>query len=841
MQELEKIIEVNIESEMKRSFMDYAMSVIVSRALPDARDGLKPVHRRILYTLFENNLTTEKPYRKCADTVGSVLGRYHPHGDASVYDAMVRMAQDFFSRYILVDGHGNFGSIDGDPAAAYRYTEARMSKISSEILRDIEKNTVNFVPNYDDRLKEPTVLPSRFPNLLVNGSTGIAVGMATNIPPHNLGEVTDAVCYLIENPECEISDLMNFVKGPDFPTGALIMGHGGIKSAYASGRGKITVRAKTEIVEDFGGRSKIIISEIPYQVNKSLLIEGIASLIKDKRVEGATRIEDHSDRKGMHIEINVKNGASAQVVLNQLFSFSQLQTTFGVICLAIVNGEPKVLNLKQCLEIYLDFQVEVITRRTRFDLEKARERAHLLKGLKVALDNIDEVVDILRSSKNLAEGKERLSERFGLDEFQTQAIVQMPLGRLTGLERGKIESEIEALLKEVSNFESILSDPQKILGIIKEEIKEIKRKYSDERRTEIVAVSGEVVTEDLIPHGEKVVILTKMGYIKAQDMETYKIQRRGGRGVNGMTRREGDFAEDIIVADSHDFVLFFSTFGRIYKLKCFEIPEGSRTSRGISIVNLLPLAQDEKITSFIKTTEFNENEVLVMVTKLGVIKKTKLSAFNSVRKSGVVALDLDEGDELVWVKITDGNQNLLLATRLGKAIRFSENDVRMVGRAARGVRAIRLSEGDVVIGMVTALDQDKILTVSETGYGRISPATDYRLQARGGQGLINYHTEEYGAVAVLVNVHLEDDLIVTSSGGVIIKIHADSVRQCSRPSKGVRIMRVNQDSVASVVAVERDEGSILAEDNEILEDAELRSSNEILQEASAISDSKDKK
>jgi DNA gyrase subunit A len=802
-----KIINIGIEDEVRRSFMDYSMSVIVSRALPDARDGLKPVHRRILYTLFENNLTADRAYRKCADTVGSVLGRYHPHGDSSVYDALVRLAQDFSTRYMLVDGHGNFGSIDGDPPAAYRYTEARMSKIAAEVLTDIEKNTVDFRPNYDDRLKEPSVLPARFPNLLVNGSTGIAVGMATNIPPHNLGETIDAICYFVENPDADTADLMNYIKGPDFPTGAIVMGLGGVKSAYSTGRGKITVRARTEIIEDSSGRSKIIVTELPYQVNKARLVESIAEMIKDKRIDGVTKIEDHSGRGGMRIEISVKSGVSANVALNQLFSFSQLQTTFGVISLAIVGGEPKILTLKEMLRIYINFQTEVITRRTKFDLAKAEERAHILEGLKLAIDNIDEVVRILHSSKNVSEGKEKLCEKFGFDEIQAQAIVQMPLGRLTGLERNKVESEIASLLEKIAYFKEILGDKQKLFEIFKEEIREIKKKHGDERRTEIAMVSGEVLDEDLISHEERAVTFTRLGYIKGQSLESYKIQRRGGRGISGMSRRESDAADEILIADSHDFILFFTNFGRVYRLKCYEIPEGSRTSKGINIINLLQLESDEKVTSFIGTKDFSEEKYLVMVTKMGTIKKTALSLFKDVRKNGLIAVSLDEGDELVWVKITDGRQTLMLATKSGKSVRFYESDVRSTGRQSRGVRAINLRrKNDCVVGMVTANDSDMILTVSETGNGRISDASDYRICKRGGLGVINYHTEEYGDVAAILNVNpTKDDLIIISSDGVIIKIHADSVRKCARPSKGVRIMRVEGDrKVVSVVDVPRE-------------------------------------
>ena len=807
-----KIILVDINDEMRKSFLDYSMSVIVSRALPDARDGLKPVHRRILYTLFENNLTAEKPYRKCADTVGSVLGRYHPHGDSSVYDALVRLAQDFSTRYMLVDGHGNFGSIDGDPPAAYRYTEARMSKIAAEILTDIDKETVDFRPNYDDRLKEPSVLPARFPNLLVNGSTGIAVGMATNIPPHNLGEVIDAICYLIDNPDAEVVELMKFIKGPDFPTGAQIMGLSGIKNAYATGRGRITVRAKSEIIED-GNKFKIIITEIPYQVNKAATIEHIANLIKEKKINGISKIEDHSDRDGLRIEISVKSGFSPEVALNQVYNFSQLQTNFSVIMLAIVNGEPKILNLKSALKIYIDFQVEIITRRTKFDLKKAQDRCHILEGLKTAIDNIDEVISIIRSSKSVSDAKLKLSERFNLDDIQTQAIVQMPLGRLTGLERETIENEIKALMEKIAYFNELLANPQKLLAVLKEEITKIKEKYSDKRRTEILNVGGEVNVEDLIPNEQRIITFTKLGYIKTQDISTYKAQNRGGKGISGMSRREHDSADQILIANTHDFLMFFTNLGKVYKIKCFEIPESSRTSKGLNIVNLLPISEGEKVTSLLKTSNFEDSNFIVMNTKFGVIKRCKLSDFNSVRKSGLIALNLDDGDELRWVKITDGNQYLLIATKNGKAIRFKEDELRVLGRNSRGVRSIKLQDNDEVIGFITTQENDNILTVSETGNARISPVSDYRLQSRGGLGVINYHVKEHGKVAAILNINLNKDVMAISSDGTIIRFSADSVRQCSRPSKGVKIMRLSGDSIV-VAATEIEKQENIGEQDE---------------------------
>ena len=788
-----KIIDVDLEKEMKKSFLDYSMSVIVARALPDVRDGLKPVHRRILYALFEDNLGPNKPYRKCANVVGAVLGRYHPHGDASVYDALVRLAQDFSMRYMLVDGHGNFGSIDGDPPAAYRYTESRMGKIAVKMLSDIDKETVDFVPNYDDRLKEPTVLPSRFPNLLVNGSTGIAVGMATNIPPHNMCEVIDAMCYLIDNPEAELADLLAYIKGPDFPTGGIIMGKAGIRAAYATGRGKITVRAKTEIVEDKNSRFKIIVTELPYQVNKARLIENIADMVKEKRIEGISRIEDHSDRKGMHIEIDLKKDASPQIVLNKLFSYSQLQTTFGVIMLAIVNGEPKVLTLKEVLEHYINFQIQVVTRRTLFELRKAKERAHILEGLKIALDFIDEVIAILKAAKSVQEGREKLSERFGLDEIQTQAIVQMPLGRLTGLERHKIEDELKELEIKIADYNDILSHESRVREIIKTEALDVKRQFGDERRTEILNVSGEVDIEDLIPKEDCALTLTHFGYVKRQSLESYRLQRRGGRGVSGMTRRDEDTVSELFIINSHDYILFFTNRGKVYRVKCYEIPEGSRTSKGTNVANILPISSDEKVTSMIKVTEFEEDKYLVMITKNGVIKRTSLTSFDSSRKGGLVALDLDEGDELSWVRLTDGTKNLLVATKKGKCIRFLETDIRAVGRSARGVRAMKLDENDSVVGMIVVDENKNILTVSETGFGRLSSPDDYKIQSRSGKGILNYYTERYGDVASINTVGEDDDVILISDNGVIIRIEGNSIRKCLRPSKGVVLMKVSND------------------------------------------------
>ena len=797
----ENLIQVDLREIMETSFLDYSMSVIVQRALPDVRDGLKPVHRRILYTMYENALWPEKTYRKCADTVGSVLGRYHPHGDASVYDALVRLAQDFSMRYMLIDGHGNFGSVDGDPPAAYRYTEARMSKLSVEMLKDIEKDTVDFSPNYDDRLKEPNVLPSHFPNILVNGSTGIAVGMATNIPPHNMGEVLDGVCAMVDNPDIDLDGLMQYIKGPDFPTGGIIMGRSGIRAAYGTGRGRIYVRARAEIVEKPNGRYQIIVTELPYQVNKARLIENIAELVKDKRIDGISNIDDHSDRNGMHIAIDIKREASPQLVLNHLYSLTQMQVTFGVIMLAIVDGQPKLLTLRDILQEYIKFQSEVVLRRTQFDLKKAQERAHILEGLMIALDFIDEVIAILRNSKSIPEGKVALMERFGLDDVQAQAIVQMRLGQLTGLERTKLEEELAALRLKIADFLDIIASEARRYGIIKDEAMEMKKRFSDERRTEIAAISGEMDVEDLIPEEDCVLTLTNFGYVKRQTLDTYRTQRRGGRGISGMSRREEDVASELFIANSHDFVLFFSDRGRVYRLKCYEIPEGSRTSRGMNITNLLPLEPEERITSMLRVTKSEEEDhFLTMVTKNAVIKRVALSAFRNVRKNGLIALDLAEDDELSWVRLTSGSDDLLVATRFGKVIRFHEADVREMGRQARGVRAIRLAEGDVVVGMSVLRENGLVLTVSETGYGRLSNPEDYRLQHRGGMGILNYHVEKYGNVAAIKVVDLDDDIILIADDGVIIRIEAGSIRICARPSKGVRVMKVNEGSKVITMA-----------------------------------------
>ncbi len=810
-----KVIPVEIVEEMEKSYLAYSMSVIVSRALPDVRDGLKPVHRRILYSMYEKSLTPDKPYRKCADIVGAVLGGYHPHGDASVYDALVRMAQDFSLRYMLVDGHGNFGSVDGYPAAAYRYTEARMSKIATAMLEDIDKETVKFIPNYDNRLKEPECLPSRFPQLLVNGSSGIAVGMATNIPPHNLGEVIDGMCALIDNPDAELDELAQYIKGPDFPTGGMIMGRSGIRAAYATGRGRIIVRSRTEIEEFKPNKYRILIHEIPYMVNKQNLVKSMVDLVNDKRIEGVDDIVDHSSREGIRIVVELKRDVNPQVVLNKLFSYTQLQSTFGVINLALVNGEPKVLTLKQMLQHYIDYQFDIVKKRTEFDLRKARERAHILEGLKIALDFIDEVIAILRASKAVNEGKEKLMERFGLDEPQATAIVQMRLGQLTGLEREKIEEELAALREKIGHFLEILSDGKNILAIVKEEALRLRDKYADERRTEITAVSGEVDIEDLIPEEECVLTLTQMGYIKRLPADTYHSQRRGGRGIMGMTRREEDFADTMFVCSSHDTVLFFSDRGRVYKLKAYEVPEGSRTSKGLNIVNLLPLEGEEKITAMIRVPEFEEGKYLCMATRRGVIKRTALSAYNTTRKGGIIAIVLDEGDELRWVEMTDGNATLLTATKKGMAICFKESDARPLGRTARGVKAITLREGDEVAGMTVLREGASVLTVTETGYGRRSLPEDYRIQNRGGQGLTNYRTKLYGDVAGVQVVDDEDDLILITSDGVVIRMAVEEISTFSRPAKGVRVMRVNDgEKIVTLARTEKAEEACEEEESD---------------------------
>lgn len=809
-----KVIHVDIEKEMKNSFLDYSMSVIVSRALPDVRDGLKPVHRRILYTMYEKGLTPEKAYRKCADTVGAVLGSYHPHGDSSVYDAMVRLAQDFSMRYPFVDGQGNFGSVDGDPPAAYRYTEAKMSKISTHMLTDIDKNTVDFVPNYDDRLKEPEVLPSRLPNLLINGSTGIAVGMATNIPPHNLREVIDAVCLLIENPEATLDELMEKVKGPDFPTGGIIMGRSGIRSAYATGRGKVILRGRVEVEEHGKDREKIIITEIPYMVNKSRLVEQIAENVKEKRIDQISDLRDESDRDGMRIVVELKRDANTQLVINQLYRYTQLQETVGVIMLALSDKQPKIMTLAEILNHYINFQEEIITRRTQFELEKAKDREHILEGLKIVIDNTDEVISIIRHSKDIPESRLNLIERFAMSDKQAAAIVAMRIGQLSGMERIKIEEELLEILKKVAELQKILGDITLVRDIVKTELLELREKYGDDRRTEIMAVSGEVDIEDLIPVQESVITLTHFGYIKRQPMDAYKTQRRGGRGVSSMAQKDEDFVEELFVCSSHDYVLFFTNYGRVYRLKAYEIAESSRVARGTNIVNLLELSEGEKITSMIKVDEYDDDSYLCMVTNKGVIKRTALSLYQNVRKSGLIAINLDPDDKLSWVRRTTGSNQLLVATKKGMAIRFEESDARTLGRTARGVRAIRLSKDDEVVGMVVVTEGAKLLTVSENGKGRRTDFENYRLQSRGGKGIRNYHTLKNGLVAGVIMVEENDDVIIISDDGILIRTIVGEITEQSRYGSGVRVMRMAEDS--RVVTLARTPH----EDDEELEEAD---------------------
>lgn len=819
-----RIISVDIEKEMKKSYLAYSMSVIVGRALPDVRDGLKPVHRRILYTMFERGLTPDKAYRKCADIVGTVLGAYHPHGDSSVYDALVRMAQSFSLRYPLVDGHGNFGSVDGDPAAAYRYTEARMQKLSLEMVNDIDKETVDFASNYDDRLQEPVVLPARIPNLLVNGSTGIAVGMATNVPPHNLKEVINAACAMIDNPEIDLPGLMEYIKGPDFPTGGIIMGRSGIRAAYATGRGKITLRGRAEIQEESNGRFRIVVTEIPYMVNKARMIENIADLVKDKRIEGISDLRDESDRNGMHVVVELKRDANPQIVLNQLYSFTQLQDTVGVIMLALKDGQPKEMSLKEILSSYIDFQCDIVVRRTRYNLKKTEERAHILEGLTIALDHIDEVIRMIRASKSINESKEALMAAYELDDIQATAIVSMRLGQLAGLEIIKIETEYKELEEKIKYYKSILGDHQLVLSIIKEEISDLKNKYSDERRTEIQSVSGEVDIEDLIPVEDCVVTLTHYGYIKRQLTEVYKTQRRGGRGVSGMKTREEDFAEEMFVSSTHDFILFFTSRGRVLRLKCYEIPEGSRMSKGINIVNLLPLDSGEKVMSMIKCSEFTDDRYLVFITKNGIVKRTDLMAYNTARKGGIIAITVDDDDELCSVALTDGDTQLIIATRDGKAIHITEEDIRPMGRLARGVRGINLSgKDDEVISMAKLREGALVLTVTEQGQGRRTPLSEYRLQTRGGKGVTNYKvSKEKGMVAGVRIVDDDDDVIMITNDGIIIRIPVKDIAIQSRYAGGVKVMRVDNDAkVATIARTQHEE--------ELDDEAELEENTETAQ------------
>ena len=796
----EKIIERDIEEEMRTAYVDYAMSVIVSRALPDVRDGLKPVHRRILYSMYEDGITSDKPYRKCANTVGSVLGRYHPHGDSSVYDAMVRLAQDFSQRYTMIDGHGNFGSIDGDGAAAMRYTEARMEKIAEEMLVDIEKNTVDFMPNYDDRLQEPTVLPAKIPALLINGSSGIAVGMATNIPPHNLSEVVDGAIKVIEDDNVTNEDLMQVIKGPDFPTEGIILGREGIKEAYTTGRGKITVRAEAEIEEMSGNKRRIVVSALPYQVNKARLIENIALLARDKRIEGISDIRDESDREHkVRVVIELKRDANAQVVLNQLYKNTQMQTTFGVIMLALVNGEPKILTLKDCLDCYIDHRKTVVLRRTKFELDKAEARAHILEGLKIAIDNIDEVIQIIRSAYD--DAKERLMERFGLTEIQAQAILDMQLKRLSGLQREKIEEEYQQLMKLIARLKEILASDKLVYDIIKDELLEMKEKFGDERKTKIVAAEGEIDLDDLIKEEQVVIALTRFGYIKRSPIDTFKSQRRGGKGITGMTTREDDFVKEIFTASSHDTLLFFSNKGKLYRLRGYEVPEAGRTAKGTAIVNLLSLDADEKISAIMPIQNFAEGKYLLFATKSGLIKKTALTEYNSSRKTGLQAITLKEGDELIDVKLTDGEDNIVMVTRKGICITFDEKDVRSVGRVSQGVIGIRLDKDDEVIGMESIISNsgETLLAITENGFGKRTELDEYRVQVRGGKGVITYKiTPKTGELVGIRIVKNSDDIMLVTDTGTIIRLNASEVSVLGRSTQGVTLMRTNEGKVVSV-------------------------------------------
>ncbi|MGI6279168.1 MAG: DNA gyrase subunit A [Acutalibacteraceae bacterium] len=813
---------IEIVDEVKNSMLQYSMSVLVGRAIPDVRDGLKPVHRRILYTMYENGLTPDKAYRKCADTVGSVLGRYHPHGDASVYDAMVRMAQDFSLRYPLIDGHGNFGNIDGYPAAAYRYTESRMNRLSLSMLDDIEKDTVNFKNNYDNRLQEPEVLPVRFPQLLVNGSSGIAVGMATEIPPHNLGEVIDGMCCLINNPEADLHELCRHIKGPDFPTGGIIMGRSGIRAAYATGRGKIVLRGRAEIEEIKNGRYRIVITEIPYKVRKQDLVKSIYDLAADKKIDGIDDVVDYSSKRdgGIRIIVDLKKDVNPQVVLNKIYRYTSLQVTYGIILLAIVKGRPQILTLKEMLQNCIDFQAEIVERRTIFEKRKAEERAHILEGLKIALDFIDEVIKIIRGSKTIPESKQALSERFGLDDIQTTAIVQMQLGKLSGLEKQKILDELDEKLAFIRECEAILASRERIMDIVKTEALNLRDKFSDERRTEITDVAGEVDIEDLIPIEDCVLTKTVNGYIKRLPVDTYNVQNRGGRGITGMTTREEDEIDNMFVCSSHDYIMLFSNLGRMYRLKAYEIPEGSRTAKGMNLVNILPLLPNEKITIILPASELDEDKYITMITSKGIIKRTKISEFKNIRKSGIIAISIDEDEELSFVKMTSGNDNLLVATKKGMAIQFNETQVRPMGRSAHGVKAISMKKGDTVVAMDVTDEKTKILTVTETGFGRISDISDYRLQSRGGKGLINYRVDKYGDVAAVLNVTQEEDIIMIASNGIIIRIFCGDISKFARPAKGVRIMRVAEgEKILSVALTEHNEQEVTEKPEEAEPDA----------------------
>lgn len=806
----DKVIEIQIEDEMKKSYIDYAMSVIVGRALPDVRDGLKPVHRRILYAMNDLGLYPEKAYRKSATVVGEVLGKYHPHGDASVYDAMVKMAQDFSMRNPLVDGHGNFGSVDGDSAAAMRYTEAKMSKLSMELLRDIDKDTVKFIPNYDESREEPSVLPSKYPNLLVNGSNGIAVGMATSIPPHNLGEVVDGVISFIDNPEISVQELTQHIKGPDFPTGGIILGRSDMESAYEKGRGRVRVRAKAEIEETNKGRERIVITEIPYQVNKARLIEKIADLVKDKRVEGISDLRDESNRQGMRIVIDLKRDVNSTIVLNQLYKHTQLEDTYSIIMLSLVNGEPKVLNLKQMIHYYVEHQKEIITRRTKFDLKKAQDRAHILEGLKIALNNLDEVIRIIRGSIDTQKAKEELIDRFALSDPQTQAILDMRLQRLTGLEREKIETEYNELLELIKSLTEILASDQLLMGIIKRELIEVKEKFADKRRTKIKAVEEEINIEDLIEEEEIAITLTHLGYIKRVTSDTYKSQKRGGKGISALSTREEDFVEHLVTTTTHSRILFFTNKGRVYRIKAYEIPEGKRQAKGMALVNIIPLEKDEKVTAIVPFKADEEEKYLLLCTKKGIIKKTLLSEFKKSKRNGLIAINLRDDDELIGVRLTDGNQEIILVTRKGMSIRFSEQDIRPMGRSAMGVKAMTLSGDDDLVAISLVGEGEELLVVSENGYGKRTLLDEYRIQSRGGKGIKTYNVnDKTGFIAGSKTVNTDDELMIISSDGVLIRLKVEDISQLGRATSGVKLMKTEGDahivSIAKILADEEQE------------------------------------
>ncbi len=798
-QQNDRLVDIKIEDDMKKSYLDYSMSVIVSRALPDVRDGLKPVHRRILYAMDDLGMGADKQYRKSARVVGDVLGKYHPHGDSSVYGAMVRLAQDFNTRYLLVDGHGNFGSVDGDGAAAMRYTEVKMAKLTTEMLRDLKKDTIDFKPNFDETLQEPVVLPSRFPNLMVNGSSGIAVGMATNIPPHNLREVIDGIVLMIDDPDVDIEGLAKVIKGPDFPTGAYIMGKEGIKSAYNTGRGKVLIRAVAEIEENSKGRSRIIVSEIPYQVNKAALIIKIAEYVRDKKIEGISDLRDESDRDGMRIVIELKRDANPNVVLNNLYKHTQMQVTFGIIMLALVDGEPKVLNLKEMLYYYLEHQKEVITRRTKFDLKKAEDRAHIVEGLKIALDNIDQIIKIIRGSKDDSTAKTNLIETFGLSEIQAQAILDMRLRRLTGLERDKLEEEYEALIKEINRLTEILANERLVLNIIKDELLEIKEKYGDMRRSRLMASADEIDYEDMIEEEDVVITLTHFGYIKRMPEGTYRPQRRGGKGIIALTTREEDFVENIFITSTHDMILFFSNKGKVYMMKAYEIPDAGRQAKGTNIINLLNLEKDEKISAIIPMSDYYPENNLVFATKNGIVKKTGLDQYANIRKNGIIAINLRENDELIGVRMTDGNREMMLVTKKGMAIRFDEKDVREMGRSSTGVKGITLNKGDSVVAFELVEENQYLLVISELGFGKRTPLDEYKVQIRGGKGLKTYNIKDKtGDIISAKVIHENDEIMMISLGGTVIRLNTNDISIMGRSTQGVTLMKMNDDKVVAV-------------------------------------------